>query len=109
MTQAHTNICAERGHATHKVDGVPQPRCPRCGELRDRSFNEEFADKVAAFNATAQPHPGLTPAVQQIANDLMVQFMTIIDDSRSVKFLNEDEYAALMLLLADGFNDTTKD
>lgn len=32
VTQAHANICAERGHATHKVNGEIQPHCPRCGE-----------------------------------------------------------------------------
>lgn len=33
VTQAHANICAERGHATHTVNGEIQPHCPRCGEV----------------------------------------------------------------------------
>src|SRR5215475_925463 len=34
VTEAHAKICAQRGHATHKVDGVESELCPRCGERR---------------------------------------------------------------------------
>ena len=32
VTERHARICRERGHARHDVDGVPQDRCPRCGD-----------------------------------------------------------------------------
>lgn len=35
VTQGHVDYCATSGHATHTLAGQPQPRCPRCGELRD--------------------------------------------------------------------------
>jgi hypothetical protein len=31
VTQAHANICAKYGHATHTVNGVVSNLCPRCG------------------------------------------------------------------------------
>jgi len=34
VTQGHADACATYGHATHLVDGVAQPHCPRCGEAR---------------------------------------------------------------------------
>lgn len=37
VTQGHADACAEHGHATHKIDGVIQPRCPRCGELTEET------------------------------------------------------------------------
>lgn len=34
VTDAHAQICRDRGHATHRIDGIEQPTCPRCGEFR---------------------------------------------------------------------------
>lgn len=34
VTEAHTRICVEHGHASHDVDGVISDLCPRCGEAR---------------------------------------------------------------------------
>lgn len=33
VTEAHARICADRGHATHTVDGVVSGICPRCGDV----------------------------------------------------------------------------
>lgn len=33
-TEAHARYCRENGHARHTVDGVVQPFCPRCGDVR---------------------------------------------------------------------------
>lgn len=35
VTEAHAQVCRERGHATHTVDGVDSGTCPRCGEVLD--------------------------------------------------------------------------
>jgi hypothetical protein len=32
VTQGHADYCAEHGHATHTVDEVVSPFCPRCGQ-----------------------------------------------------------------------------
>jgi hypothetical protein len=32
VTEGHSRICRERGHATHTVAGVDTGTCPRCGE-----------------------------------------------------------------------------
>lgn len=32
VMQGHADYCAANGHATHKVDGVQQSYCPRCGD-----------------------------------------------------------------------------
>lgn len=52
VTQGHTDYCRDHGHATHKVDGVVQDRCPRCGELLGRytlvTFHETASGKVRA-------------------------------------------------------------
>lgn len=34
VTQGHADYCEANGHATHTVNGVAQPRCPRCDALR---------------------------------------------------------------------------
>lgn len=34
VTEAHSAICRDRGHATHTVDGTDSPICPRCGESK---------------------------------------------------------------------------
>jgi hypothetical protein len=36
VTQGHADHCAAYGHATHTVDGVLSPFCPRCGESTAR-------------------------------------------------------------------------
>lgn len=33
VTEAHAKICAERGHATYRADGVGSGSCPRCGDV----------------------------------------------------------------------------
>lgn len=33
VQQGHADACARWGHAFHKIDGVDQGRCPRCGEV----------------------------------------------------------------------------
>lgn len=33
VTQAHSNICASKGHAYLTIDGKPSEMCPRCGEM----------------------------------------------------------------------------
>lgn len=38
VTQAHADICASRGHATHRVAGIDQQVCPRCGESTTEPF-----------------------------------------------------------------------
>jgi hypothetical protein len=35
VTEAHTAFCAERGHASHTVNGAEQGICPRCGEITE--------------------------------------------------------------------------
>lgn len=32
VTQGHADYCRLYGHATWTIDGVTQPRCPRCGD-----------------------------------------------------------------------------
>jgi hypothetical protein len=34
VTQRIANICADKGHATHTVDGVDTGICPRCGDVK---------------------------------------------------------------------------
>jgi hypothetical protein len=41
VTEGHARYCRDHGHAAHTVNGVPSPRCPRCGEstvAEGRSF-----------------------------------------------------------------------
>jgi predicted RNA-binding Zn-ribbon protein involved in translation (DUF1610 family) len=33
VTEAHSRVCTERGHATHTIDGVSSGSCPRCGDV----------------------------------------------------------------------------
>jgi hypothetical protein len=33
VCQGHTDACAEFGHATYRLNGVVQDRCPRCDAL----------------------------------------------------------------------------
>lgn len=34
VTQGHADLCKAHGHASHVVDGIATPHCPRCGERR---------------------------------------------------------------------------
>lgn len=49
VQQRHVDCCAEHGHATHTIDGVAQPVCPRCGEVTDPAAKPEpqRAEEVA--------------------------------------------------------------
>lgn len=38
VTQAHADYCQANGHATYKRDGVDTGMCPRCGEMRQPSW-----------------------------------------------------------------------
>jgi hypothetical protein len=61
VTEAHAAFCAERGHATHTVDGVDTGVCPRCGEVKgaDAEMAEKFErmlfleDRSKTFRALA--------------------------------------------------------
>lgn len=66
VTQAHANICAERGHATHKVNGEIQPHCPRCGEDTEtetpkyiirKSFNNRLGVLFEVCKIESNGHP----------------------------------------------------
>lgn len=35
ITERHVRCCRKYGHATHTVDGVASPICPRCGDARE--------------------------------------------------------------------------
>jgi hypothetical protein len=37
ITQAHTDYCQEFGHATYRLGGVVQDRCPRCDALTNET------------------------------------------------------------------------
>lgn len=54
VTQGHTNYCLNNGHATHSVDGVTSPFCPRCGERNapavDTYYGRELGDVVTDRN-----------------------------------------------------------
>lgn len=34
VTEAHAQYCRDNGHASHTVDGITSPVCPRCGDRR---------------------------------------------------------------------------
>jgi len=50
VTEAHARVCAERGHATHTVDGVDQGYCPRCGEVTAPAAEEETFARISRQN-----------------------------------------------------------
>jgi hypothetical protein len=57
VTEAHVKICADRGHATHVVNGVDSGFCPRCGE-----WNEDvIARAIEQEKALAQVEPFDSP------------------------------------------------
>ena len=35
VTERHARMCAERGHASHTVNGQPTGTCPRCGDVTE--------------------------------------------------------------------------
>lgn len=54
VTEAHAKVCRERGHATHKVDGIEQIHCPRCGEARTEEITVtgetiKIGDEISLF------------------------------------------------------------
>lgn len=55
VKQGHADYCEVNGHAVHRVDGVAQLHCPRCGEPRDAEplpvseAESRVADARAAF------------------------------------------------------------
>lgn len=51
VTEAHAQICADRGHATWTVDGEDKGICPRCGDLT--ATPEKTEDEEALFEAIA--------------------------------------------------------
>ena len=51
VLQGHADACAEFGHAAWVIDGVTQPRCPRCGETT--ATEEEIEAYVTLLKATA--------------------------------------------------------
>jgi hypothetical protein len=54
VTQGHANWCRDHGHATHKVDGVTQIHCPRCGDLLPGQRGANFPAEPA-IEETAKP------------------------------------------------------
>jgi hypothetical protein len=47
VTQRHADLCAERGHAYHMVDGIAGPTCPRCGESTTAAEAADVAEAAA--------------------------------------------------------------
>lgn len=50
VTEGHARMCREQGHATHTIDGVVQPRCPRCGDLATTTTLEWLTRNDNAYN-----------------------------------------------------------
>jgi predicted RNA-binding Zn-ribbon protein involved in translation (DUF1610 family) len=49
VTEGHVAYCATHGHATHQIDGVVQPHCPRCGEVTESARGRvALVESVAA-------------------------------------------------------------
>lgn len=51
VTEWHANLCRERGHASHTVDGVASLSCPRCGEVVTPETREVVPARCAAHPA----------------------------------------------------------
>lgn len=49
VTEFHSRVCRERGHATHTVNGAVQPKCPRCGEHREVAEFPKYTVHKKAF------------------------------------------------------------
>lgn len=67
VQQGHTDACATYGHAVHKVDGVEQAHCPRCGEASMVDLGTPGAphhkvlrdgDQVTGHHTVSEPLPG---------------------------------------------------
>lgn len=54
VTQGHADYCAANGHATHKIDGAIQDRCPRCGDLLPTDPREAKLAEVGTGNPAGQ-------------------------------------------------------
>lgn len=75
VTQGHTDWCRDHGHATHSVDGVPDPFCPRCGasvgeteQPAAATANTMLETMTAGMNLADLPH-GVAVAVEQAISD----------------------------------------
>lgn len=93
VTERHSRICREKGHATHTVDGKETGICPRCGEVKNEpDYGREndllqFADEVVTYMLNEL----------EGGSDWREQFAAMTAEEK--KFF----FAAI----ADGFNDTT--
>jgi hypothetical protein len=52
VTEAHAQICRERGHATYKINEVPQTCCPRCGDALTSDVEVTVTTTEHAFTET---------------------------------------------------------
>jgi hypothetical protein len=52
--------------------------------------------------------PFFSDKVLELADDILAQMMTIVDESPEVKALSEPERAAFFISLADAFGDSTE-
>lgn len=66
VTQGHADYCKAHGHATHTIDGVVQPQCPRCGDVLEVVETgpveaHSYTEPIPAPTCTNQPwceYPG---------------------------------------------------
>lgn len=50
VTEKHAKECAEKGHATHVVDGKLMDMCPRCGEVTEKRDRYEVRPSDNAYS-----------------------------------------------------------
>lgn len=96
VLQGHADYCTANGHATHKVDGVLSPYCPRCGD----TLPPESAPAVEAESAPVYTYQWEdTDTKGQLNCDSMAEAFSHIDGA-----LRERPYRATLRLsiLKDG-------
>lgn len=98
VTQGHANHCAEHGHATHTVDGVVSPFCPRCGESNPAApAAADLTLSHLSYNPATRGWFGCDCAIGVDHNVSRSHFATdeelalIVADQRSGGFFDDEE------------------
>lgn len=60
VKEGHIKACHEFGCAYHTVDGVADPRCPRCGDLTQRYIDDNGLTETE-IRSHNNPYPPARP------------------------------------------------
>lgn len=84
VTQGHVDYCKAHGHATHKINGITQARCPRCGDdVEIQPTRPLTVDKISdtgkALRAAVAHAADVASAVDEIADELISKETGTVD------------------------------